>query len=234
MFLRCWNICPAKPHELVRLGFWDFITGIKKNGGPSNGETEKLRNVIHTSLSEDAYRLACGDRLFVPQRNVSEAENFRAYRLEWLRNIVVPNPTQIDPDLLTRIDRQEFSRIAETLCRLPEGPQKRIVRQYFALSIRLEEMGRTGRVPEKPISSKTRTAFLETEGTRGKRRARAMTILGADYWSPLTPFEAYESDATGFSPHCCFFRNDRCNLAHADLKCGVTRRERWPPERIDT
>src|ERR1700686_1956150 len=34
-------------------------------------------------------------------------------------------------------------------------------------------------------------------------------------------------------PHCCFFRNDRCNLAHADLQCGVTRREIWPPERID-
>ena len=34
-------------------------------------------------------------------------------------------------------------------------------------------------------------------------------------------------------PHCCFFRNDRCNLAHADLQCGVTGRELWPPERID-
>ena len=30
-----------------------------------------------------------------------------------------------------------------------------------------------------------------------------------------------------------FFRNDRCNLAHADLQCGVTGREVWPPERID-
>jgi len=34
-------------------------------------------------------------------------------------------------------------------------------------------------------------------------------------------------------PHCCFFRNDRCNLAHADLQCGVTGRELWPPKRID-
>src|SRR5215469_9075603 len=34
-------------------------------------------------------------------------------------------------------------------------------------------------------------------------------------------------------PHCCFFRNDRCNLAHADLECGVTGRELWGPERID-
>ena len=34
-------------------------------------------------------------------------------------------------------------------------------------------------------------------------------------------------------PHCCFFRNDRCNLAHADLQCGVTGRELWAPERID-
>ena len=34
-------------------------------------------------------------------------------------------------------------------------------------------------------------------------------------------------------PHCSFFRNDRCNLAHADLQCGVTGRELWPPERID-
>jgi len=35
------------------------------------------------------------------------------------------------------------------------------------------------------------------------------------------------------SPHCRFFRNDRCNLAHADLQRGVTGREIWPPERID-
>ena len=34
-------------------------------------------------------------------------------------------------------------------------------------------------------------------------------------------------------PHCCFLCNDRCNLAHADLQCWVTRREQWPPERID-
>src|SRR3984885_842864 len=34
-------------------------------------------------------------------------------------------------------------------------------------------------------------------------------------------------------PHCGFFRNDRCNLVHADLQCGVTGREIWPPERID-
>jgi len=34
-------------------------------------------------------------------------------------------------------------------------------------------------------------------------------------------------------PHCCFFCNDRGNLAHADLESGVTGREHWPPERID-
>jgi hypothetical protein len=34
-------------------------------------------------------------------------------------------------------------------------------------------------------------------------------------------------------PHCCFFRNHRCNLAHADLQCGVTGPEAWPPECID-
>ena len=34
-------------------------------------------------------------------------------------------------------------------------------------------------------------------------------------------------------PHCCFLRKDRCNLAHADLQCGVTGREHWTPERID-
>ena len=34
-------------------------------------------------------------------------------------------------------------------------------------------------------------------------------------------------------PHCRFFRNDRRNLAHADLQRGITWRELWPPERID-
>jgi len=34
-------------------------------------------------------------------------------------------------------------------------------------------------------------------------------------------------------PHCCFFRNDRCNLAHADLQRGVTRCELRPPKRIN-
>jgi len=40
-------------------------------------------------------------------------------------------------------------------------------------------------------------------------------------------------EANPTPPHCCFFRNDRCNLAHADLQRGVTGREIWPPERID-
>jgi len=35
------------------------------------------------------------------------------------------------------------------------------------------------------------------------------------------------------TPHRCFVCKDRCNLAHADLQCWVTRREQWPPERID-
>jgi len=35
------------------------------------------------------------------------------------------------------------------------------------------------------------------------------------------------------TPHCCFFPNDRCNLAHADSQCGVKGREHWAPERID-
>ena len=34
-------------------------------------------------------------------------------------------------------------------------------------------------------------------------------------------------------PHCCFLRDDGCNLAHADLQCGVTGCEIWAPERID-
>jgi hypothetical protein len=39
--------------------------------------------------------------------------------------------------------------------------------------------------------------------------------------------EAYPSP-----PHCCFFCNDRCNLAHADFERGVTECELCPPERI--
>jgi hypothetical protein len=35
------------------------------------------------------------------------------------------------------------------------------------------------------------------------------------------------------TPHSCFICNDRCNLAHADLQCWITRREQWPPERIE-
>ena len=34
-------------------------------------------------------------------------------------------------------------------------------------------------------------------------------------------------------PHCCFLRDDRCNLAHADLQGAVTGREHCAPERID-
>jgi hypothetical protein len=191
--------CKAS-HELVLLGFGDFLEGIKHNGGPSDGETEKLRNIFLTSLSEDAYVIACGEQLFPPQRLISEDDNRRAYRLAWFASLLsLIRPTQINLDLLTRIDREEISRIVETFIRLPNGPQKRVVRQLFALSIRLEEIGKTGRVPEKPISGKTRTAFVETEGTRGERRARAMTVLGADHWSPLTPLQAYHADAIGFS-----------------------------------
>jgi len=34
-------------------------------------------------------------------------------------------------------------------------------------------------------------------------------------------------------PHCCFFRYDRCNLAHADLQRGVPWCELRPPKRIN-
>jgi hypothetical protein len=191
--------CKAS-HELVLLGFWDFLEGIKQNGGPSNGEIEKLRNIVLASLSEDAYVIACGDQLFSPQRHSGSDDNRRAYRLAWFAALLsLIRPIEINLNLLTRIDREEISRIVETFIRLPDGPQKRVVRQLFALSIRLEEIGKTGRVPEKPISGNTRTAFVETEGTRGERRARAMTILGADHWSPLTPLQAYHADAIGFS-----------------------------------
>ena len=191
--------CSAS-HELVLLGFWDFIARIKKNGGPSSGEIEKLRNVLFSSLSEDAYRIACAEDIFVPLRNVSEQENLRAYRVEWLAALLyLIRPNQINFGFVGRIDREEISRITETFNRVPEGPQKKIIRQLFVSSIKLEEIGKTGRVPAKPISGKTRTAILETEGIRGQRRARAMTTLGADYWSPLTPLQAYQMDATGFS-----------------------------------
>ena len=191
--------CKAS-HELVRQGFWEFIAGIARNGGPSTGEAERVRNITLASLSEDAYRRACSDQLFVPQRLVREEENLRTYRLAWLAALLsLIRPTQISLDLLTRIDREQISRIAETLIHVPDGPQRKIVGQFFALSVRLEEIGKTGRVPKKPISDKTRTAFVETIGMRGKRRANAMTTLGADYWSPLTAFQAYQADASGFS-----------------------------------
>ena len=37
----------------------------------------------------------------------------------------------------------------------------------------------------------------------------------------------------GDQEHCCFFRNDRCNLTHPDLHRWVTGREHRSPERID-
>jgi hypothetical protein len=184
----------------VRLGFWDFIAGIARNGGPSTGEAERVRNVILASLSEDAYRLACRDRLFEPQRLAGEEENLRAYRLAWLAALLsLIRPTEIDLDPLTRIDREQISRISETFIRVPDGPQRKIVGQFFALPVRLEEIGKTGRVPKKPISDKTRTAFVQTAGMRGQRRANAMTILGADYWSPLTALQAHQADDGKFS-----------------------------------
>jgi hypothetical protein len=187
-------------HELVRLGFWDFITGIARNGGPSTGEAERVRNITLASLSADAYHRACSDHLFLPQRFVSEEENLQTYRLAWLAALLsLIRPTQISLDLLTRTDREQISRIAETFIHVPDGPQRKIIGQSFALSVRLEEIGKTGKVPKKPISDKTRIAFVETMGMRGQRRANAMTTLGADYWSPQTALEAYEADAARFS-----------------------------------
>lgn len=191
--------CKAS-HELVRLGFWDFIAGVARNGGPSGGEAGRVRKIILASLSEDAYRLVCSDRLFEPQRLVSEEENLRTYRLTWVAALLtLIRPTQISLDLLTRTDREEFSRTAETFIHVPNGPQRKIIGQFFESSVRLEEIGKTGRVPKKPISDRTRIAFEETTGMRGQRRANAMTTLGADYWLPLTPLQAYQADANGFS-----------------------------------
>jgi len=191
--------CKAS-HQLVRLGFWDFIAGIARNGGPSAGETEKLRIIVLASVSDDAYRLACSDHLFAPHRFVGAEENLRAYRLAWLAGLFsLIRPTEINLDSLTRIDSEQISRIAETFIRVPDGPQRKIVGQFFALPVRLEEIGKTGRGPKKPISDKTRTAFVQTDGMRGQRRANAMTTLGADYWLPLTALQAYQADDVGFS-----------------------------------
>jgi hypothetical protein len=163
-------------------------------GGPSRGEAERVGHIILASLSGDAYRLACSDLIFLPQRLLTDEEKLRDYRLTWLAAFLsLVRPGQIRLDLLTRTDREEISRIAETFVRVPDGPRRKMVAQLFFRSMRLEEIGKTGRIPEKPISDKTRTAFLETEGRRGQQRAKAMTFLGADYWSPLTPLQAYES-----------------------------------------
>ena len=48
----------------------------------------------------------------------------------------------------------------------------------------------------------------------GQQRAKAMTFLEADYWSPLTPLQAYESDPETFSRDLydlksCSSRNSR-------------------------
>jgi hypothetical protein len=191
--------CKAS-HELVHQGFWDFINGIAQNGGPSKGEAERVGRIILASLSGDAYRLACSDRIFLPQRFLTDEEKLRDYRLAWLAAFLsLVRPGQIRLDLLTRTDCEEISRIAATFVRVPDGPRRKMVAQLFFRSMRLEEIGKTGRIPEKPISDKTRTAFLETEGRRGQQRAKAMTFLGADYWSPLTPLQAYESDPEKFS-----------------------------------
>ena len=40
-------------------------------------------------------------------------------------------------------------------------------------------------------------------------------------------------EADPASPHGCFLRNNRGNLAHADLQRGVTRRKLRPVERAD-
>ena len=191
--------CKAS-HELVLQGFWDFINGIGQNGGPSRGEAERVGRIILASPSGDAYRLVCTDRIFMPHRFLTDGEKLRDYRLAWLAAFLsLVRPSQIPLDSLTRIDRQEISRIAETFVRVPDGPRRIIVTQLFYRFMRLEEIGKTGRIPKKPISDKTRTAFLETEGRRGRQRAGPMTVLGADYWSPLTPLQAYESDPGRFS-----------------------------------
>jgi len=60
--------------------------------------------------------------------------------------------------------------------------------------------------------------MLETENQAEQNKSHAVAGI-----------EAYPT-----SPHCCFFRNDRCNLAHADLQCGGHEGVSFlPPERID-
>jgi len=68
----------------VRQGFGDFINGMARNGGPSRGETERVGHIILASLSGDAYRLACTDRIFLPYRLLTDEEKLRDYRLAWL------------------------------------------------------------------------------------------------------------------------------------------------------
>ncbi len=184
----------------VDLGFRDFIEGLADRRGASIGETEQLRKIIAASLSEDAYLKSCKEYLFPRWPERPGEENRKQYRMEWLASLLtLIRPNEINANALSRIDRQEISRIAETFVRLPDGPQKKIIRQLCSPSIALEETAKSGRLPARPISDKTRRAFVLTADLTGKRRADALTQLEADHWAPRTPRETYDEDPERFS-----------------------------------
>ncbi|MGH7773601.1 MAG: hypothetical protein ACREQA_15360 [Candidatus Binatia bacterium] len=152
------------------------------------------------SLSEDAYLKSCKEYLFPRGSEQSGEEKRKQYRMEWLASLLgFIRPSEVNPSMLSRIDRREISRIAETFVRLPIGPQKKIIRQLLSRGVALEQVGKTGRIPARPISDKTRQALIQTADLTGKRRVDALTHLEADYWSPKTPREAYDEDPVAFS-----------------------------------
>ncbi|MGI0013537.1 MAG: hypothetical protein ACREBU_08875 [Nitrososphaera sp.] len=192
---------PCRANQgLKHLGFYDFIRGIAERGAPSIAEADQLRKIMAASLSEDAYAKSCAERLLPSFSGKRGEERRKQYRMEWLASLLAfIRPNEINPNMLSGTDGREISRIAETFVRLPDGPQRKIIRQLFPSTIALEEIGKSGRLPARPISDKTRQALMETTDLTGKRRADALTHLEADYWSPKTPREAYDEDPVAFS-----------------------------------
>jgi len=190
----------APPVGTVRDGkqWGDLLRRGRRRRGLSPRQSDDVREVMRASLGHAAYGLAAKPLLVSP--DYDDDENFRQYQVHWLASMLADiRVGMLDPNRLSATDWEQLSRIVETFLRVPESPQRKIIRQFFSLRIPLREIAKTGKVGPAVHSDATRQGILETKFLRGRRLAEALTTLGVDHWSPLTPLQAYERDSAAFS-----------------------------------
>jgi hypothetical protein len=128
-----WAHLPCRVNERrVREGFVDFLERLRavyrERRGISAIEAGELRKIVLASLSPEAYKNARQQRYFSPNSRLTDAENLRRFRTEWLAALLShTRPGLFDPRLLSLSEWGTVRDVAERFLSAGEDGQRTII-----------------------------------------------------------------------------------------------------------